>query len=171
VLPIQEWELTGARADLREVLMTGTAEHRRPVQSLSASGGGRRTQMVSLGSVVCRLAASGEKPEDLIAGEGRRTETWWDLSLPVGTVVQTNDQFIINYQAYEVVDGEGEETDALAVYVRCRLLKGLIAPILLPNRVASAAAVASATLLRGIFFFPGPVSATAAVRSATLVVG
>ena len=170
MLPIQEWELTGVRTHLRQVLMTGTAEHRRPSQGPSGSGG-RKTVMVSLGLVVCRLEPSGEKPEDLIAGEGRRTETWWELTLPVGTVVQTNDQFIIAHKAYEVVDGDGEQTQPFAVYVRCRLLKGLIAPILLPSRVVSGWAVQPATLLRGIYFFPGPIAATATVRPATLVVG
>lgn len=170
MLPIQEWELTGVRVDIEAVLLTGTGQHRRPTQ-VETDSGGRRTVMVSLGTVSLRLEPTGENPKDLVAGEGRRTESWWDITLPADTKVQTTDQFIVNNNAYEVVDGDGFATDPFAVYVRARHLKGLIASILLPEAVSAGWAVQSATLLRGIFFYPGAVSAEASVRPATLVVG
>jgi hypothetical protein len=150
-LPVQTWELAGARTEWGNILLHIPAEQRRPVYVKTASGGETRTYQ-SLGSVNCFIERGfpGE-PRDVQEAAGQMAEIFFSLSLPVTLTVQRDDQFIIGGLAYEVVDtddtGDADLSLDIIQTVRVRRLKGQVTLIFSGSRIASGAAVQAGTLV------------------------
>lgn len=103
-------DLAAMRAQ-QEAAMPDTAAIYPVVQTSDSAGGFTEARGTMRASVVCRLApttgvagrASTGRSERVRNG-GLGLESWWWVTVPVGTVIARTDQVVISGRTFEVVD-------------------------------------------------------------------
>jgi len=94
-------ELAAMRSTLNDSL-PDTAQVRR--KSLTSDGAGGYTESWStVAAVACRVAPSGQSPQERVIAERLTATAIWTVTLPAGTDVRPADRIVVGSRAFEVV--------------------------------------------------------------------
>lgn len=123
LLPLQSWEITSAREDFQAGLMTDTCAITRPTRSDNGKGMQSDSYGSAYAGLACALIESDRQPRHTEEGGRQVKESYWLLILPGGTAIKPNDRAVVNGLTYEVIEAEGDRTEALVCEVLVRRLK------------------------------------------------
>lgn len=146
-LPLQDWELSDARAAFVETLLVDQMELRRQV-NVPTGRGGQTEVYVSLGFFPCRFEG-GRKARVSETGGAARSDTRWEFSLPGDLLIEPTDLILLRGNAYQPLEGDNLSTTQFINSVYCRRLYDVIAVIMTPAAMIANPATQPATLVLG----------------------
>jgi hypothetical protein len=169
-IPVTKWELDKGSDEFVGLLFTDLATIERPARNPDGRGGRTISYQVIGSNVPCLIQEADRKPEDVISGDGQKTETSWYLMLPKQYYVQPTDRISVKSTIYEVVSPD-DDNDVFFVTALCRRIDYSSARIIAVGAVSMSLNMAAPSLLVGIYLYPSTVNLGFSVKPANLIGG